>query len=279
MPEGENKASAALSIKPEDIQVLAEMLAELGKKIAPIVRDVSAKVRDFCNEHQEVFQEIGSVVIKLGEQFHVYTEFNKNCKKHDIVPHELLYPLLQRNPAFFLKSHNEQSIYLAKTWPEISKKLLDSYSVFEAAGIRFSFFKEILTAHELGLYKVSMRSAIIEIEGLSSDYCKRFESVDNVKRRREVINKWEAKIHGSDQAYVRWCFVLVAFENYIGNVFLSTGALGNAPDVSERDILLSRNFHAHGFVSEISERQSMNAILLLHNIAHYFANLSEVSTE
>jgi len=279
LSEDKNEQNDAYSRQAEDVQILAENLVNLADRLVPVVLGISAAINNFYEKNEKHFVKAGKVLLELSKTYYVYNEFRKNCKMHDIVPHQYLYPLLQNDPIFFAKSHAEQTGFLEENWNTLSQRLLTDYPFVDDTGLRYEIFEEILKTHEAGLHKVCLRAAVIEIEGLASEYCQRFETSDGVKQRRKIINNWKEKIISSDEAYIRWSFVMLALENYIGNVFLSTGALKYNPNLSESDVLFSRNFHAHGFVAEVSPRQSMNAILFLHNIALYFSILSEVSKE
>lgn len=72
-------------------------------------------------------------------------------------------------------------------------------------------------------------------------------------------------------------FLCLSFENYIQNVFMSSKASLYQEGLTETDRLLSRNFHAHGSVSTVTEKQSLNALLFLHNISSYFSHLEMIS--
>ena len=275
LTEKVDSESHRASIKPEDVRALAEALVDISTKIAPVVLHISNSIRSFYLSHEKEFKAIGEVLIQVGKHFYVHNEFRENCKKHDIIPHEYLYELLQKNTSFFLLNYESQSQYLSDNWYDLKSKLLVDYRIITGAGIRSEFFEEILKAHELGLYKVCVRSTVIEIEGLASEFCRKYESVDNINRRKKMINNWEALLEKTEASFVHSYYIFLSFDNYIANVYRSSDAMSYNSNVTDSDLLLSRNFHAHGLLMSVSERQSLNAILFLHNVAKYFKILSE----
>jgi len=276
--QSNNDGTQTVSIKPEDVKLIAQGLLELGKKLVPVTQRISKSINQFYKSHEKEFLALGEVLMQFGSHVYVYNEFHQNCRKHDIIPHVQLYKIFQGYPLFFQMDSDKQLDFLRKEWPILKGKLLESYPTINENTSRLDFFRELLEAHEKGLYKIANRVAIIEIEGLASDFCKKNETADNINKRKNLIQNWAKNIDSSRAVFSEVQFIVLSFENFSHNIFKSSNSKSFDSGLSQSDLLLSRNFHAHGFIDEVSERQSLNAILLLHNMAKYFHIIDEFDT-
>lgn len=194
-----------------------------------------------------------------------------------MVPHKYLFSIIQQEPTYFLVSEAEQLRLLKNNWENIRDKLLSETAMSGTDELRNKLFQELVAAHENGLYMIVVRAAIVEVEGLASEYCQKNEIRNNVNARKKVINGWRAKLQSTEMSIAEGYFIILSFENYIHNVFKNSNASFHEVDLTETDKLMSRHFHAHGNVAHVSEKQSLNALLFLHNISSYFIHLSKIS--
>lgn len=99
---------------------------------------------------------------------------------------------------YFFQPEKEQSKILRNNWKVLRDKIVADYQQFKIGELRKRLFHELVSAHEHGLYMVVARAAIIEIEGLASEYCKEYANNDNVNSRKSIINGWQKTLESSN---------------------------------------------------------------------------------
>ena len=200
-------------------------------------------------------------VEKIASLFKLEADYEAFCKQHTWVPHSIMQGYLD------YPNDDKQFDKVRVHWPEIRRKLLEDYADF-GGGSRKKVFNQILKTFSAGASIIVVRSAIIEIEGLSADFCTLHASNTQSKRQNFITQAPDhmASLIPSD---IEGLLPYIVMQDYSDQIFKSTEA-HLYTDTSKANPNVNRHANAHGTHTDASEFDALNAILLLHHYAKYF---------
>lgn len=189
------------------------------------------------------------------------SEGRQFCDKNGIDPHKVISLM-----AAGVKTEEQFWNEFDSNWKYFRRELLNSFE-HSIEPSRKAVFNELLKAFSRKCYTVVTRSAIIELEGIASDFCSK-HSVDDENNRKNFVAKAPDVAGVMTAVEIGGFAVFEALDKYSQEIYASTKRHQYAA-IQPVDPAVSRHFQAHGTHRIHSQKEAFNAIALMHHYATF----------
>lgn len=255
----------------KEIQEATETFNQVIKPLSSLADYLrSEPFQVFQNDTLRVFRKFAKEFEKLeplARRISSEKEFEAFCVMNTLVPHRSI----KNEVGCF--SDELDFTNISRNWKNIRRELFKTYAVRHISNDRHSLFNEILKTFTIGAYSICRRAAIIEIEGLASDFCEKHGG-----KKEIIINNSSNKLGEFTPGELGGMLPFIAIEKYSKQILANTESYKHT-GLDKPDLSFNRHAHAHGSILPASKKDALNAILLLHHYAKYFELIDKFNNE
>ena len=233
---------------------------EFSRQATLSLGKIALAANSFFEQMSPVLEELAKLAPYV-KAFEIDSAGRNFCDENGIVPHEIIIGLAA-------KSESEGQFWneFDNHWKDYRRKLLNSFQ-HDIEPSRKLVFNELLKAYSRKCYTIVTRSAIIELEGIASDFCSK-HSIDTDNNRKKFVSSASDVAGRMTKVEIGGFAVFEALEKYSEDIFASTKKHQYTAS-KPIDPAISRHFQAHGSHQIHNQKEAFNAIILMHHYATF----------